>query len=464
MFWLSLLTPLAHAQATFTNGSPKWLPYGLSGTAARWIDLDGDGLPELEDYGYVYHNSGTDLTPMAYVGNTGFGGWADVDNDGDIDHIAHYDDVRVYLNDGFGNFTADDANMVNLYIVSSRGVSLGDFDGDGWIDAYYTGYEGAGYEPDAIVFNEGGYFTTRTGIESGFNRPGRGVTSCDFDEDGDLDIYVSNYRLERNALWINNGSGSFADRAENHQVDGTYNGWGYSYGHTIGSAWGDLDNDGYIDLFVGNFSHIQPYQDRPKFYRNMGPDNNWRFADLSGFVRMAWQESFASPALADYDNDGDLDLYFTTVYGGDYPVLMRNDGNWVFTDVTDSEGLGGISATYQAAWADVDNDGDLDLATGAQLYINQTSGNSWLKLVLVGDGVAVNYSAIGAQARITTTDHGTQTRQVESGTGEGNANDQTLHFGFGSFADTVEIEVFWPDGSLTTHGPYDLNQTVEITY
>lgn len=462
MITLVLLLSSASAQ-TFTDGTAKWVPTGLGGSQAHWADLDGDGLPELHDSGIVYQNTGSRLDRWFALPTYYLGGWADVDNDGDTDFVAWTGNGNVYLNelDTTGGFTAD-PNTVDLGIVSCLGVSLGDFDGDGWVDAYYTGYEGAGYEPDAITYNEGGWFESVGWVENNATMsPGRGVTSADFDEDGDLDIYVSNYRLERNHLYVNDGTGGFSQQSVMRNVAGVYDGWGYSYGHTIGSAWGDLDDDGHLDLFVGNFSHIQPYQDRPQFLRNKGPAGHFRFADLTGVVGLPWQESFASPALGDYDNDGDLDLYFTTVYGGDYPVLMRNDGNWTFTDVTAAEGLSGIASTYQAAFADVDDDGDLDLVTGGRLFINQTTGMSWLKVVLSGDGGLVNSSAIGAQARITLGGD-TLTRQVEAGTGQGNQNDLTLHFGLGTHTDPVEIEVFWPDGTTVTYGPYDVEQTVEI--
>ncbi|MDP7743882.1 MAG: VCBS repeat-containing protein, partial [Lentisphaeria bacterium] len=202
-----------------------------------------------------------------------------------------------------------------------------------------------------------------------------------------------------------------------------------AWGHTIGSAWGDFDNDGYLDLFVGNFSHSASYQDRPQFLRNPGAAGG-AFQLMKTLDGADWQESYASPALGDYDNDGDLDLFFTTVYGGDSPVLYRNDGNWNFTNVTAAEGLSGLGPTYQAAWADIDNDGDLDLATGGKIFVNNvtdpTEGNSnhWLRVHLRGDGTTINGAAIGSEVRISVGGK-TLTRQVEGGTGEGNQNDLT---------------------------------------
>ena len=196
-------------------------------------------------------------------------------------------------------------------------------------------------------------------------RPGRGITSADFDRDGDIDVYVSNYRLLPNQLHVNDGSGIFPNRPQSRVQGGMANG---HWGHTIGSAWGDVNNDGEIDLFVGNFAHDAGYsgpqrQPESRFLRNRGPAQGYTFEDM-GQGGVAWQESYASPALGDYDNDGDLDLFFTAVYPGDTPRIYRNNGNWNFTDVTAVEGLSDIHVTYQAAFADYDNDGDLESGNG----------------------------------------------------------------------------------------------------
>ena len=277
------------------------------------------------------------------------------------------------------------------------------------------------------------------------NRPGAS-RAADFNEDGHIDVFASNYRLQPNNLWLNDGKGGLTNAAKAFNVEGnTKLG---CYGHTIGSAWGDLDNDGHLDLFVGNFSHPPDYQDRSQFMRNMGPGGSYHFEDMSKTANLRWQESYASPALGDFDNDGYLDLYFTTVYPGDLSVLYRNLGKWRFEEMKDAAGLA-LPQTYQAAWADFDNDGCLDLMTGERLFRNTAGGNHWLKVTLKGNGRTSNTAAIGAQVRIK---RGEQvlTRQVEGGTGEGNQNDLTLHFGLGAGAEDVELEVRWPDGRRQT--------------
>lgn len=297
------------------------------------------------------------------------------------------------------------------------------------------------YLTDAIYRNKGNGSFDLVWKTEGKLQPARGITAADFDEDGDLDVYVSNYRLEPNLLWRNNGHGKFEDVAVEFGVagDGELGAWG----HTIGSCWGDLDNDGRFDLFVGNFSHPPTYQDRPKFLKNLGPDQQFHFEDKSAGAGLRWQESYASPTLGDFDNDGLLDLFFTTVYPGDKSVLYRNVGDWRFEDASATAKVD-EPTTYQAAWADFNNDGWFDLLTGGKLFRNPGGQGHWLKVQLQGRG-KINRAAIGAQVRIRA---GQQilTRQVEGATGQANQNDLTLHFGLGAQADPVTLEIRWPDG------------------
>ncbi len=450
-------------RAEFRNSSAE---YGFdSGGLVAFVDFDGDGWTDIYAGGPLYHNQGgkrfANVTEKSGLGS-GDGMWGDFDNDGDPDLFIRAGEGALYRNQGDGTFAK--VPTPALPTVSSLGGTWADLNNDGWLDLYIGGYEAwqQAVYPDAVLINEGGKsFRVHWQSSSNACYSTRGVTAADFDEDGDTDVYTSNYRLQPNFLYRNDGGLDLKEVAEEYGVAGipdaeiTYTG-GIKYricGHSIGSAFGDLDNDGHIDLFLGNFSHPPEDQDRPQFLRNRGPDGEFRFEDKSEGAGLAWQESFASPALGDYDNDGDLDLFYTTVYGTgsygikNYPVLYRNDGDWKFVDVTEEQGVAGLGETYQAGWADIDNDGDLDLCSNGKLFLNENENeNHWLKLGLAGDGKQVNRSAIGAQVRIRAGDR-VFVREVEGGTGQGNQNDVTLHFGLGKIAGPVDLEVSWPGGS-----------------
>lgn len=453
-----VLLPLsASAEPAFVDVTAQ---VGLSGGGqAAWADYDADGWVDVLIGATLFRNiEGERFEQVALPEGVGgmSGTWSDYDNDGDLDLFTFGSKFALAMNNGDGTFTASEGLPDEIPVVNSRGSCWVDLNGDGLPDIYIGGYEK--WEDrvylDAILLNEGdGTFSLAWQSSDEGKLSARGVTAADFDEDGDADVYVSNYRLQPNRLWLNAGGIPMTDVGAERGVAGVakspidYMGVRYPVsGHTIGSAWGDLDDDGHLDLFVGNFSHPPDYQDRPQFLRNTGaPD--WTFEDMSEGAGLKWQESFASPALADVDNDGDLDLYFTTVYGGDHSVLYLNDGDWHFRNVTSEAGIKAVK-TYQAAWADYDGDEDLDLLTGGKLYENRTDGGNALRVRLEGPG-----SAIGAIARVQVGER-TLTRHVESSTGEGNQNEMTLHFGLGDYEGPVDVEISWPGGDKQTYHAY----------
>jgi hypothetical protein len=436
---------------------------------AAWGDTDNDGWVDLHVFGTLWsNNAGTGLVDTgALPGGVVEGLFADFDNDGDLD-VGTSSQKLFLTNSGSPsyNFTVTPGFPAVSYL-NSHGGSWADYNKDGSVDLYAGGFlvGGTAYKDALILNNAGTSFSTAW--ETSFAYAARGITSCDFDKDGDMDIYVSNYsqpNWQPNLLWVNNGSGGFTDQAASYGVTGdatpdfpALN----PYGHTIGSAWGDLDSDGDFDLFTGNLNHHDNRRaDDSKFYRNDGT----AFTDMSGAAGLAWKEFFASPALADYDNDGYLDLYLTTIDAGQDPVLYRNNGDWTFTDVTAEVGLSGLGTTSQAAWADFDNDGDLDLVTAGRLYLNSGSANHWLRVRLESLNSAVNRMAIGAQVRIDLGGGTFVTRQVESGTGEGCQNEPTLHFGLGDRVAPVNVEVFWPDGTTSQHNNVNVDALIVINY
>lgn len=447
----------------------------LNNGPACWGDINADGWPDLSCAGAVWINRQGKAFDRVKAPATGL--VADIDNDGDGDLIS-FNPVAIYRNTAP---TPDAApvfkpvELPELPETRSRGAAVGDFNADGRLDIYFGGFEVWESQttfPDLLLLAdaEDGY----TLALSFADYRARGVTAADFDEDGDLDIYVSNYRLMPNVLWVNEGDGGLQNRAAELNALATSEGFGG--GHSIGACWGDFDSDGHIDLFAGNFAHVDSRGDQPKsrFLRNRGPDAEppFGFDDLAE-CGVWYQESYASPAAADFDNDGDLDLYFTTVYADasfgkkNSPVLYRNDTEpgaqaWAFTDVTEGSGLERLPPTYQAAWADFDHDGDMDLVTGGKLFVNTAEpGEHWLELRLTPD--AAHRVVIGAQARIALANERVLTRQAECGTGEGNANSPILHFGLGSHDAPVRVEVRWPGGAATVAEGVAIDRVVTLS-
>ena len=424
---LLLATPLV--AATFHDGTQEFCGQAdLGNQHASFGDFNDDGHVDLMASGGLFQN----VEGRRYQKIGGGGGWmmwGDVNNDGYLDQAGASGGLQ--HGDGRGGFQPG-VGPPGPFGGECIAGSLGDINNDGLLDVYYGG--GSGHN-DTLWRQDPEHEKKWVLVAQAAGAYARSVVSCDFDEDNDIDFYVSNYWLHPNFLWVSDGRGGSANLTAQYGATG-------GSGHSVGACWGDLDNDGHFDLFAGNFAH--PGQPESRVLRNLGPQQGYAFEDR-GNCGVQFQESYASPTLGDYDNDGDLDLFFTTVYPGDAARLYRNDGQ-TFTDVTAAEGIPRLGATYQAAWGDVDSDADLDLVTDGKLFINRGNRNHWLKIRLEGNGTTVNTSAIGAQVRIKIGDV-TLSRQVEGGgVGQGNQNDLTLHFGLGQQARKVKYTVTWTNG------------------
>jgi tetratricopeptide (TPR) repeat protein len=314
-----------------------------------WGDYNNDGFEDLLLNGSVLfrNDSGhgfTDVTDSAGLTKaSGRGGlFADFNNDGWLDLYVSAGEggARFYKNDS-GEFVylSDRAGGPdNKY--PTEGAGFADFDNDGWVDLYcanYENWEKHEYYPDQLFQNQHGYFadvTKKAGIipPYGIDLAGRGVNWGDFNNDGYQDCYVSNYRLCENFLWVNNHDSTFTNLAAQLGVAGNeVNG---AYGHTIGSEWGDFDSDGDLDLFCGNLAHPRyiEFSNRSMLYENplisanrQSPIANRQFADVRAASGIRYEETHSDPAWADVDNDGWLDLYITSIYEGRRSFLYMND-------------------------------------------------------------------------------------------------------------------------------------------
>ncbi len=422
------------------------------GNAISWGDLDNDGFADLVIDGVIYRNEkGKKFTAVAALDMAAYRGpalIADFNGDGFCDLYLAGKGGALFLGDGKFHFTKGSAA---LNPRPCEGLAAADFDNDGWVDLYLANYENWKLQkcfPDVLLRNHRGELREEWIAPDKKLMRGRGATCCDFNEDRLIDIYVSNYRLMPNFLWVNQGKMRFADQARELGCAGAErknmtfkNSRGIVYGssgHTIGSVWADFDNDTYFDLFVGNFSHPPTYQDRPQFLKNSGPNGKWRFIDKSTTAAIPWQESYGSPAAGDIDNDGFVDLAYTAYYKGDTSRLFRNLGGWRFRDITATSGIK-CGLGRQCAFADYDNDGRVDVFINGRLFHNDsTTPGGWLEVTV--RGAAPNTSSPGTKVIAHCGDR-KYIRQVEIGTGSGNQNDLRLHFGLGSWTGAVTLEV-----------------------
>ncbi|MBU1238890.1 CRTAC1 family protein [Myxococcota bacterium] len=485
---------------------------GLSGLSRMAFgDYDNDGDDDLLVNGNtLYRNEGdgtfTNVSEEAGIAGraTNGGIWADYDNDG---HLDFYATVNNYLplcssesdcpadgfscvegrcksdsnagerphdylwrNNGDGTFTdvSDEAGAPYDFLPT-EGAAWGDVNGDGFVDLYVANYETPTNWTDGTLsigtadklwmnMGDGTFadFSAAHGIEAEATLCGRGVNMADYDDDGDLDIYVSNYRLHRNFLWQNSGSGRFTNVGFETGTEGEY--ISGAYGHTIGSTWVDLNNDGHWDLIAANLAHPRfiEFSDKTMIYINSGPPD-YTFEDIREESGVTYSETHSDPAAGDFDNDGYADFFVTDVYVGYQSFLYRNNGDLTFTDVTYPSGIR-VDNGWGCAWADIDNDGDLDLVSRG-LYRNDHATGNYLKVRLIG--TYANRSAIGA--RVTLNVGGdVLMRQVEGGKGTTTQNSMTLHFGLGDATMVDSLTIDWPLRTpfSETYGNVTANRTV----
>ena len=279
--------------------------------------------------------------------------WADFDGDGDLDLFVgmRYSGNRLYRNDA-GTFV-DVAPALGLADPEdTRAAAWGDYDGDGDLDLY-VGYPAGADTPNRLYRNDDQIFVdVAPGLGIDLVGTTRQPSWVDYDGDGDLDLFVA-MRDQPNRLFRNDGAETFTDvTAESGLGDPR---------RTVGVVWFDYDRDGDLDVHVSNQNG-----DEDAFYRNEGDGTFADVAPALGMNRPGRGDEYGSvaPAVADYDNDGDLDLFVAT-YGPD--ILWSNNGDGTFTDVTDPATLGVDYHSTTAAWGDVDHDGHPDLVVTSYL-------------------------------------------------------------------------------------------------
>jgi PKD repeat protein len=516
---------LGNEAVTFVNVSVEANLSQHRGKFFAWADYNNDGYQDLlVDGKKLLRNNGppgwnfTDVTKscnIVYSGSINVGVWGDWNNDRYLDFYAAgggwtTDNPTTYdvlwRNNGPPNYDFEDYTLQAGSVRDSYpsvAAGWGDFDNDGWIDLYVANYENTGLVgyPDTLWHNNGDETFTEISTISKIRqinaRPGRGVAWCDYNNDGWNDIYISNYRITGNTLWENQHNGTFINVAPEKNCQGLvheYQDYPPYYGHTIGSSWADLDNNGLMDIWVSNLVHkyvgggdIRGYIcDDSNIYSNLG-GQVYNFTDIRGTTGISYKpvggqgvyqgdELWSGVAIGDYDNDGDLDVFVPQIYDLNYAnsFLFRNNNDGTFTDMAASLGLRCYN-TYGAAWCDYNNDGFLDLITGGKCpFIAEGSGsyeihlfknngnnnNNWLKIKL--GGIESNTIGIGAKVSLKTS-QGTQCRQIEGGTGShSQQNSFIAHFGIGSASTVGQVNVEWPSGRGIIFHNIPANQDIEL--
>jgi hypothetical protein len=427
--------------------------YGLGGCAG---DYDNDGNVDLYATNFgrniLYRNSGdgtfADMTERAGVGDSRLStsaAFSDIDNDGDLDlYVAN--NVRIsleqsggclqgevpvycaptayegesgilYRNEADGTFV-DITQSAGVYNTSGRqlGVVFGDYDDDGDSDLYVAN----DMTPNFLYRNDGGARFKEVGLVSGTAlnesaRPeaGMGTDFGDWDGDGDMDLVVCNFQWESCRLYDNEGGGSFLDVTAASGLAGPT-----LSTLTFGTLFFDHDNDGDLDLYLAN-GHVHPqvekfeasssYAQRDQLFSNNG---DGRFSAVRAGSGMELARVGRGAAVADYDNDGDVDVFVSN--NNQRPLLLRNDSD---------------------------------------------NRNHWLTIKTVG--TSSNRDGIGAKIRIVVGGR-VQVEEVRSGSSYLSQDDLRVHFGLGTNTQVDRIEIRWPSGIEQTVAEVPADQILVV--
>ncbi len=493
----------------------------MLGSGAAFFDYDADGDPDLYLVngaplpGYhtseiptnsLYENNGdgtfTDVTLKAGVGDTGYGhGCAvgDYDNNGYLDiYVTNYGKNRLYRNNGDGTFTdvTEKAGVVEPRWSTS--CAFADYDRDGNIDLYVVNYleynidenpwcgikekgiraycepDNFQAQADTLYRNNGdGTFTDVTKSVGIYNDTGKGlgVVWGDYNNDGNPDVYVANDSTE-NFFYTNLGNGKFSEVG--FMIGVALSEYGVAE-NGMGTAFGDWDNNGWLDLTVTNYA-----DQTNTFYHN---DGDGFFTDATSITKTAlvtYPYLGWATAFVDFDNDGYGDVFVANGHlqdnlkelglEGTYAqrnLLFQNKQNGTFTEVSQSLGPGFSfeDVSRGATFADYDLDGDIDIFvtnanTPPRLLRNDGGNrNNWLQIKMKATRSASD--AVGTRVKITTGDL-SQIREVQSGDGYLSQRELKLHFGIGKHNAVDKIEVLWVSGSTQIVQQVPANQVLSL--
>lgn len=511
-----------HARMRCGGPEKRWIPEA-NGSGAAWLDYDNDGLPDLlivnggsmpqlreilagkrpepaEGSVYLFHNLGNgrfeDVTEKAGLSNPYWGtgaNAADFDNDGFTDILITNIGVDLlFRNNGNGTFSeiGKEAGLPQNPEWHT-GSAFGDFDNDGKLDLFITGYvdlRGMSFTEPAPVCD---YFGQRTfcgpiglpGTKSRLFRniangkfrdvtqksgiasapPSHGFTAVtgDFDEDGKLDIFVAN-DSDPNLLFLNTGNFTFKEAALDRGL--AYNADGRVQSN-MGVAVGEFGRSGHLDVLTTTFN-----RDYFPLFQQGASGMFEEVASTAGMATVTSKFLGWACGLTDFSNSAMRD--FWSANGHVYPTdkdyfepitIFRSTGNrvslaYAYPSLPDNSYRGG-------ATADIDNDGKMDLLvlpiSGAPVLLkNETAGgNTWIGITL--HGTRSNRDGIGAKIAVEACGR-KQFQEERNGGAYLSHNDSRVHFGLGSCSNIDRLTVRWPSGIVQTVAPVPLNRYIVI--
>lgn len=450
--------------------------------------------------------------------------WGDYNRDGWLD--LYVTDSRgpntLFINQQGTLVISPISEQVALGAYKSSGAIFADYNNDGWPDLYILN-DG---QPNVLFRNERGVSFSDVTRAAGVGDKGHGRTASwgDYDNDGWLDLYVANWSCsphcghpslgDRDTLYHNNGDGTFSDVTHllNDKV----------YGAGFAASWTDYDNDGDLDLYLVNDEFINPVGNA--LWRNDGIGcAEWCFSEISGEVGANTRVMGMGIAVGDFDNDLDLDFYFSNV--GPSILLQNNSSQGYFSDIAHAVGanIAGTPIGWGAIMFDYDNDGWRDIYLGITESLPNRSNNNplfrniggrferiathehqgrtmgvayadydndgWIDFV-VGDydrgywlyhnelwrksnhhrisfrlhgGGSVNHDAVGSRVIVTDSEGRSMLQDVQSGGSLGAGNSMVLHFGLGN-AHVHLVTIIWADGRQQQFDDIVADKNYEIHY
>jgi len=480
---LLLAVPLA-GQTLFTDVTEQTELGAFVGEEARnvvFVDFDNDGFQDVfitentfssRRIG-LYHNTGdggledqtSRLPAELNLKNGGAGSiFGDYDNDGDEDLFLVAWPHNVLLRNDRGMFTrADPGSDLTDSLQTENAVWL-DYDRDGYLDLYVSSrYASATYtlRANRLLRNQGdGTFANRTAV-AGLDilvDPERGgssggMSAGDFNDDGWPDLYAGVMKSS-NRLFLNDGAGGFQDATSGEIGD---------EGEAFSIAVGDIDNDLDLDIFQAA-GGLWDLGFRSLMLLNLGEGQFLDVTEALGLGVGVLGSNTDGTAFADVDNDGDLDLVIgrTQKESGSENLLMLNDGTGSFVDHTASSGIGNIGGYIGVG--DYDEDGFVDLVYATfwlevtALYRNNGNENHWLRVELVGiesnrDGIGSRVLAMSGELQ--------QMREILGGRGRVE-NERVAHFGLGDRTRVDRLEIRWPSGQVDVLTDVPADQKIRV--